>query len=165
MGHRRTFSGAHRRKARVKREAVARGATELVAQLDAAIARNRSAATAPVIEHNATTRGELVHAIVSRYGRRRGYGSQPDKLMRCEASRREVLGAVSNLGAEGKVIYDSVAVAERAALALAAAGLGKVYAYPCARSSSGHAHLTSSPPEAQPARLRAIGESVARWSS
>jgi hypothetical protein len=132
-----------------------RGAVDVVAHLDAAIERQRreralaQAGIANGTHLAAADRAALIDAIVAQFARKRGHGRTPDAVVRCEQTRVEREGWGSELGAVGKVVYDSVELAERAAVALGAAGLNDapLYAYPCPRSGTGHAHLTRTPPK------------------
>jgi hypothetical protein len=167
MGRKRSYSGPRRRVSRAnsRRELSAAGAVDLVAQLDDAIARNQ-ANRDPARRRTDLTDSERTHLVfltISPHARHhRRNGIQVDTLVRCTATRREQLGRAEHMGAEGKVIYDSVELAQRAADALIAAGLGQLYAYPCGRSRSGHAHLTSSPPSQWSPRLRGLAAQAQR---
>jgi len=166
MGKSRT-SGRDVRRARGNSRRALNGQASglLVRELDAAIARNQ-AERAPLTGHADLTNGErahLVHLTISPHARHhRRSGVEVDALVRCTATKREQLGKGEHLGAEGKVVYDSVELAQRAADALVAAGLGRLYAYPCGRSRTGHAHLTSSPPSQWSPRLRGLADAARR---
>jgi hypothetical protein len=167
MPERRNAKGAQRRRARQSARGLdALAVRSYVAQLDDAIARNaaeRAVANGRgLADLSSRDRGALVHRIISAHARHhRRDGVEIDKLTRCEASRHEALGGQS-LGPEGKVIYNDMGHAQAAADALAAAGLGLVYPYPCGRSTSGHAHLTSTPPSQWSPRERGLAAAALR---
>lgn len=78
--------------------------------------------------------------IVRRHARRDWHG----KPMKCEVS--PVVADPRMDQHAGKVIYDSLEIAELAARELEAAGAPKQWALPCPRSKRGHHHLTSKDP-------------------
>ncbi len=92
---------------------------------------------------------ETTVAILARHARLNRHGTP----IRCQPGaeelrerRERVTARVSRErpGTDWKVIYDSRAAAEAAAAEFAAAGHG-FRSYPCARSRSGHYHLTTEP--------------------
>lgn len=150
---------------RAKRHTTAEANVRLVDDLTAALERNAAAREgrdpAQRDDLDPARRAQLVGEIVARFARHhRRAGFEIPALVRCSAVKAERLGRADNLGAEGKVIYNSVELAQAAATALAAAGLGRTYPYPCPRSRGGHAHLTSSPPAEQPRRLTSVLDGV-----
>lgn len=94
--------------------------------------------------------------IIARYARHFPYGRRGP--MRCwpgaeeKRERREQVhgrnGFRERPGSDGKVIYDTVELAEEAAAAFAL--LGAVQRpYPCSRSRHGHYHLTDARPRGE----------------
>jgi hypothetical protein len=103
-------------------------------------------------------RGEVVlrHARLTRRGR----------PTFCSPSRAERRGAVSlrvGPGTDGKVIYPSREAAEAAARELEQLGARRLRPYLCARSRSGHYHLTTDRPQYQrPQYQRPLHERIPR---
>jgi hypothetical protein len=87
-----------------------------------------------------------VAAVIARHARHRA-----DRPLRCRPSaeerRERAQGVVPRVrrerpGSDWKYIYDTAAAAEAAAAEFAAAG-ERMRPYPCARSRTGHYHLTA----------------------
>jgi len=85
---------------------------------------------------------DLGQAIIIKYARKTRHG----KIARCvpsDAEQWNLIDRKENEGTDGKVIYPTEEIAQGAARELAAL-VGKPHrAYPCNRSKTGHAHITT----------------------
>lgn len=80
--------------------------------------------------------------IIERHARKWTYGPKRGHVMFCTQSRAELSGEAPNRGSAGKVIYDTLEDAVRAAAELLAATGADMKPYECPRSRHGHHHLT-----------------------
>lgn len=79
--------------------------------------------------------------IIGHYARRDWRG----RIAFCTPSKNELNGVVARRetsGSDGKVIFPDLETAEKAAREMADLGADPQRAYVCARSRTGHAHLT-----------------------